>query len=138
MVSDLQLLCIPPHDVAKIWHGKVRDLVDLGFAASDVPMPEDILEQLANGTRLLWAVVSTDGKIIATMLSQIFPMRSGKMCKMMECGGSRINEWKHMRAEIEQYAKREGCDRVIVEGRAGWAGVLTDYCTVGIVLEKRI
>lgn len=134
----LQLLCIPPADVSKIWAGPVRDLIDAGFASADLPMPADIEEQLAAGTRLLWVVVAKESKIVAAMLTQLFEMRSGRVCKMMECGGSRLHEWKSFRSEIERYAKAEGCVRVIVEGRPGWSRVLTDYRVMGVVLEKRI
>jgi hypothetical protein len=72
------------------------------------------------------------------MVTQIFEMRSGKVCKMMECGGTRLNEWKHLRTEIEEYAKHQGCDRVLVTGRPGWAVALPDYRTTAVVLEKRI
>jgi hypothetical protein len=133
----INLVCIPPTDVWKIWPG-VSGLIDAGYAASDVPMPNDILDQLRSGTMLLWLAVDEEGQITAAMLTQLFEMRTGKMCKMMECGGDRLREWKHLRAEIEQYAKREGCDRVLVEGRPGWARVLTDYTTIAVVLEKRI
>lgn len=138
MMSDLQLLCIPKDDIAKLWHGPVKDMIDAAYARSDLNMPDDILEQLENGTRLLWVVVTPEAKIIAAMMTQLFEMRSGRMCKMMECGGARLGEWKHMHVEIEEYAKREGCDRVMVEGRPGWAGVLPDYRATAVILEKRI
>lgn len=137
-MSDLTLICMPPADVAKIWPGEVHDLIDLGFASADMPMPSDLTDQLAAGTRLLWLVVLPTGKVIAAMLTQLFEMRSGRICKMMECGGSRLDDWKEMRSQIESYAKAEGCVRVLVEGRIGWARVLDDYRITSVVLEKRI
>lgn len=137
-MSDLQLICVPKDDVAKLWHGPVRDMLDAAFSASDVPMPDDLLEQLETGTRLLWLVVTPEAAIVAAMMTQLFEMRSGRACQMMECGGGRLAEWKHMHIEIEEYAKREGCDRVMVTGRPGWAGVLPDYRTTAVILEKRI
>jgi hypothetical protein len=137
-MSDLRLICIPPEEVYKIWRGTVHDMIDAGFAASDVPMPDDIAEQLKYGRRLLWVVTTPDAMIVAAMLTQLFDMRSGKLCKMMECGGARLSEWAHFRGKIEQYAKAEGCDRVLVEGRVGWAAMLTDYRVTGVTLEKRI
>lgn len=138
MAQPIQLVCMQPDEVWKIWPGIVHDLIDAGFAASDVPMPDDIVEQLKYGKRVLWLAVLDDGTIVAAMLTELFEMRSGKVCKLMECGGSHLDDWKHMRFEIEAYAKGEGCDRVMVIGRPGWAGVLKDYRTTGVVLEKRI
>lgn len=137
-MSDIQLLCIPRDDIAKIWRGDVHDMIDAGFAAADVPMPDDILQQLEIGTRLLWVAVTAEAKIVAAMLTQLFEMRSGRACKMMECGGSRLLEWVHLREEIEQYARREGCSRVMLIGRPGWARCLPDYQMTAVFLEKRI
>lgn len=133
----ISLVCVPPHDVPKLWPGCVT-MIDAGFAASDMLMPDDILEQLTKGTRLLWLAVDKDHRILSAMMTQLFPMRSGMLCKMMECGGERLREWKHLRTQIEEYAKREGCDRVLVEGRPGWSRILDDYKTVSVTLEKRI
>jgi len=137
MEEPLELACIPPEEIWKIWPG-VCDFIDAGFAASDVPMPDDILSQLRYGTRLLWVVATPECKIVAAMLTQLFDMRNGKICKMMECGGSHMSAWKDMRSQIEQYAREEGCDRVLVEGRPGWARVFPDYRTTAVMLEKRI
>lgn len=138
-MADHQFICMPPEEVYKIWPGLVHDLVDSGFAASDVPMPADILEQLKCGHMLLWLVIEADATIVAAMLTQLFEMRSGKACKVRECGGSGLRQWKELvQTEIERYAKAEGCDRVLLEGRPGWAGHLRDYATIAIVLEKRI
>lgn len=134
----MELVCIPPGDVAKIWDGVVRDMIDAGFAASDVPMPPDILSELTKGTRQLWLAVNSEARIKAAMLTQLFPMRHGMLLKMMECGGTEMGTWLPLRAKIEQYAKAEGCDRVHVTGRIGWRGVLKDYKIVSVTLEKRI
>lgn len=133
----ITLVCVPPSDVKALWNG-VLPFIDAGFAASDVPIPDDLIAQLRDGTRLLWLAVDENQHIVATMMTQLFPMRSGMVCKMMECGGERLHEWKHLRAEIEQYAKREGCVRVMLEGRPGWSRVMHDYSVVSVALEKRI
>lgn len=135
---QIELLCIPPDDVPTIWAGDIRDMIDAGFAAFDVPMPADILDQFAKGTRLLWVAVNPSGRIIAALSTQLFEMRSGKICKVLECGGEKMREWLHLRAGIEEYAKREGCSRVMIEGRPGWSAVLPDYRVMGVTLEKRI
>lgn len=134
--TEIELLCIPPDSVRKIWSG-VFHMIDAGFAAFDVPMPTDILEQLEGKTRQLWVAVA-DGKIKAAMLTQIFEMRSGKICKALECGGEDLYSWLPLRTGIEEFAKREGCVRVIVEGRPGWSRLLPDYKMIGVTLEKRI
>ena len=134
----MDLVLIPQDDVVKIWRGTVHDMIDAAFAASDVPMPDDILEQLSGGKRQLWLAVDTEARIRAAMLTAVYVMRSGKMLKMMECGGSSMSDWLSLRVQIEEYAKAQGCDRVTLEGRPGWRDVLRDYKMTGVTLEKRI
>jgi len=136
--DEMLVMCVPPEEVYKIWKGAVHDMVDSGFAAFDVPMPDDILQQLKYGTRLLWIAVDASSHIHAALLTQLFEMRSGKVCKVLECGGHKMKTWVHLRTKIEDYAKAEGCGRVIVEGRAGWARMLPDYRMIGVTLEKAI
>lgn len=133
----LQLVCVPPAEVWKIWP-RIEGLVDKAFAAFDMPIPVDIREQMRRGTRLLWVAVDTEAKIVGISLTQLFEMRSGKVCKILESAGSQMSECLELMPQIEQYAKREGCSRVIVEGRPGWARMLPDYRTIGVTLEKRI
>lgn len=132
------LICVPPEDVWKIWPGKVSVLIDAAYAANDQFLPPTILDELRAGTKLLWLAIDGKDTIVAAMLTALYPMRSGKMCKMMECGGEHLEDWKHMRSQIEEYAKAEGCVRVMCEGRPGWAKVLSDYQMIGVIMEKRI
>lgn len=138
MSDDLTLMCVPPDEVWKLWNGTIVEMIDAGFAAFDVPMPEDMKEQLRYGTRLLWLAIDNKDHVWAAMLTQLFEMRSGKVCKVLECGGEKMRTWLHLREGIERYAKAEGCGRVIVEGRGGWARLLPDYRMIGVTLEKRI
>lgn len=134
-----QLVCIPPDDVERIWPGMVHDLIDAAFAASNVPMPPDILDQMRAGSRQLWLGVTEDATIVAAALTQIFDMREGRACKLMECGATAgLRNLAHLRAGIEQYAKHNGCDTMLIEGRPGWARAAPDYRVTAVILEKRI
>lgn len=134
----MELVCVPREHVSKIWAGTIRDMIDAGFAASDLPMPDDILDQLERGDRQLWVAVTHEARIVAAMLTQILITRHGKTFNLMRCGGSELKEWLPLLAQIEQYAKSVGCDSVLVTGRLGWRGVLRDYKVVSVTLEKRI
>jgi len=134
-----QLVCIPADSVELIWPGKVHDLIDSAFAASNLAMPTDILDQLRSGSRQLWLGVTEDAAIVAAATTQIFEMREGRACKLLECGATTgLHNLAALRAGIEQYAKHNGCDRMLLEGRRGWERAAPDYVVTGIILEKRI
>jgi hypothetical protein len=136
--TTMRLSCVAPTLIGPIWP-LVREMLDAGFAASDMLMPDDIVLQLCHGKRLLWIITDQDGtQVFAAAMTALHRMRSGLMCKILECGGEHAALWVHHRDKIEAYAKAEGCDRVVIEGREGWARLLPDYKMIGVVLEKRI
>lgn len=134
----ITLVCVEPGLTTRFWP-MVRDMIDRSYAASDCETPPDLLAELMAGRKLLWIAIDTKDTIVAAMITAMWSMRGGgRMLKMHECGGERLEEWKHLRAEIEQYAKAEGCDRVMIEGRPGWSRLMPDYKLTAVILEKRI
>lgn len=136
-MTDVRLIAVDPNRVTEIWHA-ARPMIEKAYKDSDQDVPVTILHDLRCGKRLLWLAVDGEETIIAAMLTQLFTMNSGKMLKMQECGGKRMREWKHLRKRVEDYAKAEGCTRVLVEGREGWERIMPDYKRVAVVLEKRL
>lgn len=136
-MPDVQIIAVDPKRAHQIWHA-AEPFIASAYKDGDQDVPPNILADLRSARRVLWLAVDENEKIIAAMLTQLFPMVSGKMCKMQECGGERMQEWKHLRRRIEDYARDEGCDRVMLEGRPGWQRMLPDYAQVAVVLEKRL
>lgn len=134
-MPHIDLIAVDPARVQEIWHA-ARPLIEKAYKDGDQDIPLTILHDLRAGKRLLWLAVDEEKTIIAAMLTQLFEMTSGKMLKMQECGGERMQEWKHLRKRVEDYARAEGCTRVLIEGRPGWERVMPDYQRVAVVLEK--
>jgi hypothetical protein len=136
----VELMAVDPKRVGEIWPA-AQPLIAKAYAKNDFDVPDDILADLRKGARLLWLAVDTEGgnlKILAAMLTQLFKTKAGKVCKMQECGGEQMQTWKHLRKRVEKYAREEGCDRIMCEGRVGWERIMPDYERVAVVLEKRI
>ncbi len=135
-MNTITVACVEPHMATKIWP-KVRDLIDIGYAAGDNFMPENILEQIRYGTILLWVAVDEEsGHIHAAMTTELVAMRCGLVCWMGQCGGDRMHDWSKFHVQIEEYAKDEGCVKVILKGRRAWEKVLSGYRIRTVQLEK--
>lgn len=127
---------IEPDTAFEIWP-RVSDMIDIGYAVGGDFMPKDMLEQIRYGKVLLWAAIDQgDGEIVAAMTTELVPMRAGLVCWMCQCGGSRMGEWWQFHKKIEEYAKAEGCVKVILRGRRGWERVLDGYKLRTVTLEK--
>lgn len=127
---------VEPGTAAQYWT-RVRDMIDVGYAVGDDVMPADIVERIAGGLVLLWVAIDDEnGNIIAAMTTELVPMRSGLVCWMCQCGGDRMQDWSRFHVKIEEYAKVEGCGKVVLRGRRGWERVLEGYTVRSVQLEK--
>lgn len=121
-----------------MWRGPIHTMIDKAYEQADLFMPNDIQQDIAAGRKLVWVAVNDKHEIVAAMLTMLYAMRSGMVCKMLYCGGDGMSQWLKLRSKVEAYANDEGCVRVMIEGRPGWAHVLDDYKTTAVVLEKVI
>lgn len=133
----ISLIAAAPKMVSGIW-SVAKPLLARSYAQSDIEMPDDLVSRLESDTgKVLWLVVE-DGVVIGAVLTQLYRMASGKMLKVEHLGGDGMMKWWHLRSKIEEYAKAEGCDRVMCEGRIAFTRLLPDYEPIAVVLEKRL
>lgn len=128
---------IPKESVEQVWPGAVA-MIDEAYASADEVMPTDILDQLRSGHRQLWVVWGDEGKVLAAVMTRVIKMRSCTACQIMACGGDDGERWMHLIARIHEYAKGEGCSKVLIEGRSGWERIFKNYKRIRVVLEMEI
>jgi len=137
-MSTIVVTAIEPHMASNLWP-RVRDLIDVGYAVGDNFMPENILEQIRYGTILLWIAIDEEtGHIHAAMTTELVAMRCGLVCWMGQCSGDRMQDWSKFHVKIEEYARDEGCVKVVLKGRRGWENILDGYRVRTVQLEKVI
>lgn len=130
------LACVDPAQVERFWPLAERFIAS-AYKHNHQSVPDELLTELRERRKLLWLAVD-DNMLIGAIVTGIYDTIGGRTLKMLECGGESMPRWLHLHREIEDYAKAEGCGRVLIEGRLGWARKLEGYRPVGIVLEKRI
>lgn len=131
------LVCVPPSDVWTLWPA-VEPLIDAAYAELDMLTP-DVCGWLEAQKGLLWVV--TDGvNVIAAATTSLEPRRGGLACRVVAAGGpgTGLDFWKIHIGAIERYAKAERCYKVEIDGRQGWARVLSGYAPKAVSLEKRL
>lgn len=136
MADSVKLVCIPPDMIPKVWP-MVREMVDRGYAEADELLPDDIEESLSNKKMLLWVALE-GGHACAAMTTTLYRGRSGLHMYLVACGGDRLLVWKHLMAEIEKYARAEGCVKIRAQGRRGWLRTLHGFSIDRVIFEKRL
>ena len=126
-----------PMQVGGVWP-MAEPFISRSFAKSDQTIPSSLRFDLRDGHRVLWVVVLDQEKIIGAGITALFDLASGRMCKIEHFGGEQMPLWLDQVSVIEQYAREQGCDRVMFEGRPGWARKLASYRRTAIIMEKRL
>lgn len=127
---------VEPGTARQYWD-RVRDFIDAGLAVCDELMPANMVDRIATGKTLLWVAIDDEnGNIIAAMTTELIPQRSGLVCWMCQCGGERMQDWSRFHTKVEEYARAEGCVKVVLEGREAWQRVLRGYRVRSVRLEK--
>ncbi len=90
------------------------------------------------GDWLLLAVIAGE-RIKAVLAVETYEEVSGlKVASIRFATGEHAHEWVHLIAEIEAWAKANGCGKVEAMARKGWAKRLPDYRMTHVLLEKDI
>lgn len=89
----------------------------------------------------LWIVIDEDKKIISAAVSMLQKFESGLVLAtivLLGGEGGDLNDILDLRSEFETWAKTEGCNRVDMFSRKGWAKKLPDYKLVAYIMSKEI
>jgi hypothetical protein len=127
----VELVCVDPERVHEFWP-YAKDLILSAILRTGLSQPTDIECDILNGHQLLW--LAWDGAIKAAASTHL----ANNVCTVTACGGANMNEWLSLFAQIEQYAKNEGCRCVRIFGRKGWLRVLKGYEAKHIIIERRL
>ena len=74
-------------------------------------------------------------------VTKIVTRGTRKVCNIWLVGGVGVNNWLHYIETIEEWAKEQGCDAVVMEqARQGWQRLpqLKKYKVISIALERKL
>lgn len=112
---------------------RYRELIDRALAEGYGQMTfEDVVERIGSGEFQFWC--SESSCVITTI--DIFP-RIKQLTVIIGAGDlTEIND--HIRPIIEEWARKIGCDTMLIMGRPGWQRALEGYRRTAVVLEKKL
>ena len=127
---------VPSEEVDLVW----SDVKDLVKKTNDSILNEhDVYQLRKDGSYTLWLITDDNNKIVTAMTMTILKYPRDFACKIVTCGGSRLNEWlDEFLEKVEIVAKERGCSYIDIDGRAGWSKILKDYNVDYYTLRKRI
>jgi hypothetical protein len=135
-----QLICVAPDHAATIWP-HVAHLIERAVMKGNADnTAQSIRESVESGRALLW-IVWSGSEIVSAATTELLMMEAvGKMCLITAAAGRDLRKWERFLAQIEMWAKAEGCDVLRFYGRPGWAHFLrkSGYQQPWFVLQKKL
>ncbi len=97
-----------------------------------------ILQRVADQTLDMWIAVDPDkADVQAICGTSIHDWPKGRICRIEFCSAHTMDDWSGALDRIKDYARSEGCETIIIEGRKGWGRVF-DTNPVAHVYEVAI
>ena len=136
--SSAELHNIGRDGIDDVWP-YVLPFIEQAMDRSHYDKPEDVYIALDKGTAQLW-LAAKGGDIEAVCVTQIQFNAKGADCSIWICTGHDRQDWQHHLAEIEAWAKHEGCNMMRHMARPGWTRILKPmgYAMTHVLLEKEI
>lgn len=137
-VSEPRLEPIPPDMLQEVFPLIHKHLANAIGNSKGRWTFRSVLDKVNSRDWELLAVV--DGAEIKAVLAvNIYNIASGaRCCEIPFCVGDASKSWVHLIAEVEAYARRNGCIRMELSARKGWAKRLPDYRIDHVFLEKEL
>jgi hypothetical protein len=131
-----RLVCVAPSRVAALWPF-ARPLIAAAMRRGGISDFSGVERDVLGGSALLW--LGWDGQeIVAAAVTELALIHGRKVCTIVACGGRARRRWLHLLAELETFARREGCQATRMYARRGWTRVLPDYRATRVILEKEL
>lgn len=135
MPSSVDLVCVDPKDVEKIWPHVEGLLVAATEHCGEWSISQ-IMAEVFRADQLLW--ITWDGrKIRAAATTKLVRELKGLVCLAVACGGT-DEDWPERFSAIEEYARDEGCVSARIQGRPGWGRIFKEYKMEWVSLEKKL
>ena len=135
--SPLQLQQVPiEHFLTVLPHVNrwLASVVDRSGRRYTLPI---LCEMIAQGLIQMWLI--GDDKPRGIVLTELYFAPSGlKFATIRGAAGDGAEGWMPLIAELEEWARAEGCAGIDATARKGWARRLPDYKMSHVFLEKEL
>lgn len=123
---------IAPDQINAVWRDAVTWLEPAIKRSGGRYTVPTVYDAIKRGDMQLWTV----GDAYCTTEVACYPALT-VLC-INHLGGRNMGRWIHEIAHIEEWGRSQGCERVEIVGRAGWAMALPGYSKAGYITEKKL
>ena len=131
------LVDVPATDIEHV-RPLVSHWIEEAASTSAYFTADDVWQQIETGHAQLWLAWGETAD--AVCVTQLENTSKGKHCHIWIMVGRNMEAWHALMSDLEQWAKREGCNMMRHEARPGWSKILKayGYRMPHVVLEKEL
>lgn len=103
--------------------------------------PDDVRRHIERGTMHLWlAWADGEPKPRGVWITELLESARGRFCNIVALAGDRFGTWRGLEAYLAKWARENGCVRLTMVGRRGWARRLKagGWREAAVTLERTI
>jgi len=126
---------VPKEQVYVVW-GEVRKIIRPHIEALETHTICDVLDNLLNRDWQLWLAHDDGIKAVCITQIQVYPRQ--KRCRIMLVAGEGMDGWLPFEEAIADWARTQGCDKLVGELRKGWQRKLKHWKFMNIVAERKL
>lgn len=125
-MSDYELRGVPATQVDLVWT-PVKHFIQAALDRTEGEMSiDDVYNALIDRDMQLWILLD-EFHVIGALVTQILEFPNVKACRYVAMGGDVHGDFDEITGMIEQWAATQGCQRMEIVGRPGWARALRDH-----------
>src|SRR6056300_1850383 len=125
---------VPVEDLEFIWlqvKPQIEKALDGSYSSYD------ILEYIKQNRMQLW--ISWNDGIEASFVTEVCDYPQLRVMRWVLAGGSNMESWLDLvTSKVEDWAKKNNCQRLEIVGRKGWTKVLSDYEPQAVYFVKEL
>lgn len=130
--------CVPTQMTDEAWPA-VRHLIAEALEYAHGHSPEDVLARIQGGQSQLW-VVEKDMLIVGCAVTEVCSYPRSRTLQIWLLCGIDLEKWKPCIAQLETFAKAQGCDFIEATGRRGLEKMIRDlgFTSPRVTFSKKL
>jgi hypothetical protein len=101
--------------------------------------PDDVRRHIERETMQLWlAWANGEPRPRGVWVTEVLESARGRYCNIVVLAGGGFETWRHLEGFLAKWAREQGCVRLTMVGRKGWARRLGGWREAAVTLERQI
>lgn len=134
--TELGFAGIPHTEIPRAWRYVQTGVVELCEQSDGTFEARDVFKALLDKDMQLW-ILHQGEEYVGFIITQIIDYPQARACSIFMVHGKDRKKWLHFEAELDEWAKAQGCKIMESYARKGWLKVMGEEWKVSSTLVRK-